>query len=79
MIGIPDRQWTQSVTAIVVAREGATISVDDVIAHCRDRIASYKKPRHVEFVAAIPRNGFAVDYETLDSEFGGGGYPGDGG
>ena len=79
VIGVPDRKWTQSVTAIVVARDGATISADDVIAHCRDRIASYKKPRHVEFVDAIPRNGFAIDYRTLDAEFGGGGYPGDGG
>jgi long-chain acyl-CoA synthetase len=78
VIGVPDRKWTQSVTAIVVARNGATIEADDVIAHCRDRIASYKKPRRVEFVEAIPRQGFAVDYDALDARFGGGGYPGDG-
>lgn len=78
VIGVPDRQWTQSVTAIVVVREGATVTVDDLVAHCRDRIASYKKPRRVEFVDAIPRAGFAVDYEALDVRFGGGGYPGDG-
>jgi acyl-CoA synthetase (AMP-forming)/AMP-acid ligase II len=77
VIGVPDRKWTQSVTAIVIAREGATITVDDVISHCRDRIASYKKPRVVEFVDAIPRQGFAVDYDALDARFGGGGYPGD--
>jgi len=47
-----------------------------VIAHCRDRIASYKKPRRVEVVDAIPRQGFAVDYDALDARFGGGGYPG---
>ena len=76
VIGVPDRKWTQSVTAIVVAREGATIAADDVIGYCRDRIASYKKPRHVEFVDAIPRQGFAVDYDALDARFGGGGYPG---
>jgi long-chain acyl-CoA synthetase len=78
VIGVPDRQWTQSVTAVVVARDGATITPEDLVAHCRDRIASYKKPRHVEFVDAIPRVGFAIDYDTLDARFGGGGYPGDG-
>jgi long-chain acyl-CoA synthetase len=78
VIGVPDRQWTQSVTAIVVRRDGATLDADDLVAHCRDRIASYKKPRHVEFVDSIPRQGFAVDYDALDARFGGGGYPGDG-
>jgi acyl-CoA synthetase (AMP-forming)/AMP-acid ligase II len=78
VIGVPDRKWTQSVTAIVVARDGATISADDLVTFCRDRIASYKKPRRIEFVDAIPRQGFAIDYDALDARFGGGGYPGDG-
>ena len=76
VIGVPDRTWTQSVKAIVVLREGATASDDELIAHCRDRIASYKKPRLIAFVAALPRSGFAVDYDALDAQFGGGGYPG---
>ena len=46
------------------------------IEHCQERIASYKKPRIVEFVDALPRAGFAVDYDALDARFGGGGYPG---
>jgi long-chain acyl-CoA synthetase len=76
VIGVPDPVWTQSVKAIVVLREGATASADDIIEHCRARIASYKKPRTVEFVDAIPRKGLAVDYDALDRRFGGGGYPG---
>ena len=76
VIGVPDPTWTQSVKAIVVLRDGARATEDEVIAHCRDRIASYKKPRTVEFVAALPRDGFAVDYDALDAQFGGGAYPG---
>lgn len=50
------------------------------IEHVRSRIASYKKPRHFEFVDRLPRQGFAVDYDALDAldaQFGGG-YPGGG-
>lgn len=76
IIGVPDDRWVQSVKAIVVLAEGATASADELIEHCRTRIASYKKPRAVEFVDALPRQGFAVDYDELDRCFGGGGYPG---
>jgi long-chain acyl-CoA synthetase len=77
VIGTPDPTWTQSVKAIVVLREGMAASEAEIIAHCRDRIASYKKPKSVEFVAALPRQGFAVDYDALDEQFDGGGYPGE--
>jgi acyl-CoA synthetase (AMP-forming)/AMP-acid ligase II len=64
------------VKAIVVARDGAEISADDVIEHCRAHIASYKKPRTVEFVDELPKQGWAIDYDALDERFGGGNYPG---
>jgi long-chain acyl-CoA synthetase len=76
VIGVPDPAWVQSVKAIVVLRDGATVTADELIEHCRARIAGYKKPRSVEFVTALPRTAFAVDYDTLDAQFGGGNYPG---
>ena len=78
IIGVPDKVWTQSVKAIVVLHEGKSAAAEEIIEHCRNAIASYKKPRTVEFVAALPRKGWAVDYDALDAEFGGGGYPGGG-
>jgi long-chain acyl-CoA synthetase len=75
VIGVPDRTWTQSVKAIVVLHDGAAATAEEIIEHCRARIASYKKPRAVEFVDALPRDGWQVDYATLDERFGGGGYP----
>ncbi len=76
VIGVPDPKWVQSVKAIVVVRDGATVTPDDVIEHCRARIASYKKPRFVEFADALPRDGWVVDYDALDDTYGGGNYPG---
>jgi long-chain acyl-CoA synthetase len=77
VIGVPDRTWTQSVKAVVVLREGKSATAEEIIEHCRAHIASYKKPRSVEFVERLPRQGFAVDYDSLDARFGGGGYPGE--
>jgi long-chain acyl-CoA synthetase len=76
IIGVPDDVWVQSVKAIVVLHEGAVATAGELIDHCRTRIASYKKPRTVEFVDELPRRGFAVDYDALDARFGGGNYPG---
>jgi long-chain acyl-CoA synthetase len=79
VIGVPDRTWGQNVVAVVVLAEGATATPEEIIEHCRSHIASYKKPKSVEFVDALPREGWAVDYDALDLRFGGGGYPGTGG
>jgi long-chain acyl-CoA synthetase len=76
IIGVPDPKWTQSVKAVVVLKDGQTATAEEIIEHCRAHIASYKKPRSVEFVEALPRDGWLVDYDALDARFGGGGYPG---
>jgi acyl-CoA synthetase (AMP-forming)/AMP-acid ligase II len=77
VIGVPNERWAQDVKAVVVLHEGATASADDIVRHCRERIASYKKPKTVEFVGALPRTAaFGKDYAALDDRFGGGGYPG---
>jgi long-chain acyl-CoA synthetase len=81
IIGLPDAKWTQRVLAVVVRAdgpEGDAVTEDDVIAHCRSLIASYKKPSQVQFVDELPRDGWAIDYKALDERFGGGGYPGEG-
>ncbi|WP_394893332.1 class I adenylate-forming enzyme family protein [Mesorhizobium sp. AaZ16] len=53
VVGIPDKVSGESVLAVVVA-EG-DVSGDEIIEHCRSLIASYKKPRRVEFVDRLPR------------------------
>jgi long-chain acyl-CoA synthetase len=76
LIGVPDPKYRQSVKAVVALVDGATVSEREMIEHCKSRIASYKKPRSVEFVPALPRRDGVKDYDALDRMFGGGGYPG---
>jgi acyl-CoA synthetase (AMP-forming)/AMP-acid ligase II len=55
VIGVPDQRWGESVKACVVLRAGHGASAAELIEHCRGRIASYKKPRTVDFVETLPR------------------------
>jgi acyl-CoA synthetase (AMP-forming)/AMP-acid ligase II len=70
VIGVPDAEWGESVKAFIVRRDSVCASAEDLIAHCRSLIASYKKPRTVEFVDALPRlvNG-KVDKKALRAPF----------
>ena len=56
VVGVPDSRWGETVRAVVVPKPGATIEADEVIAWARQRIASYKVPRSIEVVDALPKN-----------------------
>ena len=58
VIGIPDPKWGELVLACVALRDGAILTADDLIAHCRIRLAGYKVPRRIEFIAGeLPKSG----------------------
>ena len=56
VIGVPDSAWGEVVKAVVVLKAGAEADESAIIAWTRERIAGFKAPRSVAFVAAIPRN-----------------------
>lgn len=57
VVGLPDPKWGEAVTAFVVPRPGTAPTEDDVIAHCRQRIAAYKCPKRVIFRDTLPKSG----------------------
>ncbi|MGH6914823.1 MAG: class I adenylate-forming enzyme family protein, partial [Geminicoccales bacterium] len=56
VLGVPDATYGEAVVAVIQPRPGKRLLEEDVIEHCRARLAGYKKPRHVLFVDALPRN-----------------------
>ena len=55
-IGIPDERWGEAIKAIVVPREGQEASEDEILEFCGSQLGGFKRPRSVDFVAALPRN-----------------------
>jgi long-chain acyl-CoA synthetase len=53
-IGVPSDKWGESVHVVVVLKPGASLLVDDLVAHCRERIAGYKCPRSMELRDGLP-------------------------
>ncbi len=56
VLGAADEDMGEQVVAVIVPKSGETPLAEDIIAYCRERLASYKKPRSVVFVASLPRN-----------------------
>lgn len=56
IIGVPDAQWGETGCAVVVLKEGASVTLDDIKHFCSGRLASFKQPRHLHLMEALPRN-----------------------
>jgi malonyl-CoA/methylmalonyl-CoA synthetase len=56
VVGCPDRDWGETVTACVILQPDAVITEDEIIAYCRERLVNYKAPRRIVFVPEFPRN-----------------------
>jgi long-chain acyl-CoA synthetase len=56
VIGVPDETWGESVKAFVALKPGMQATEEEIIELCKDNLASYKKPKSVEFIDALPKN-----------------------
>ncbi len=56
VIGCPDPEWGEQITAALILKDGQTTTEDEIITFCREHLASYKAPRRVLFVESFPQN-----------------------
>jgi long-chain acyl-CoA synthetase len=56
VIGVPDEVWGETVKAFVVLKEGESVTAEQIIAFCRERMANYRAPRLVEFRDDLPKS-----------------------
>ncbi len=55
-VGIPDAYRGETVKAFIVLKPGETLTADEVTAFCRERLAAYKVPKQIEFMAELPKS-----------------------
>jgi long-chain acyl-CoA synthetase len=55
VIGVPHEQWGEEVKALVILKEGEKITEKEILDHCKDNLAGYKRPRSVEILQDFPR------------------------
>lgn len=58
VVGVPDKKWSEALTAVVVLRPGPQFSADELIAYCRADLAGHKVPKAVHFALKLPRTRF---------------------
>ena len=56
VIGLPDIQWGEIVTAVIKCKKDKYLTDDDILAFCNDKLASFKRPEKIIFISELPRN-----------------------
>jgi fatty-acyl-CoA synthase len=56
VIATPHERWVEAVTAVVVLRDGQSVTESELIEHARTSLAPFKLPKAVHFVEGLPRN-----------------------
>jgi len=56
VIGVPDETWGEAIKAIVALKQGQKATQEEIINFCKEHMASFKKPKSVEFIEEIPKN-----------------------
>ena len=71
LIGVPDAKWGEVGRAIVVVEPGKTLSAEQLLAFLRERLAGYKAPKSIVFVAELPKTGPGkIDKKLLTEQYG---------
>lgn len=65
VIGVPDSKWGESVKAIVALQDTQKATENELIDFCKERLASYKKPKSIDFMEDLPKNNYGKVVKTI--------------
>ena len=54
VISVPDKKWGEQVKAVVVVKQGCSVSEEDIISFCKERLAGFKVPKSVDYASLFP-------------------------
>lgn len=70
VVGVPDDDWGEIVTAFIVLKDNETVTEEDIVNHCDGLLAKYKRPKKVHFIDAIPLTTYGkIDKKALREPF----------
>ncbi|MBK6660914.1 MAG: long-chain fatty acid--CoA ligase [Proteobacteria bacterium] len=70
VFGVPDAKWGEALSAQVVLNAGHTLGEDDLLAFLAEHLTGYKKPKHISFVAALPKTTYGkVDKKAVRAPY----------
>ena len=64
VVGVPDDKYGEALFAVIVPAQGASLTEDEIIAHCRERIGGYKIPRRMAFIEEMPKSAMGKILKT---------------
>ncbi|BBB27117.1 fatty acyl-CoA synthetase [Amphritea japonica] len=56
VFGLPHEKWIEAVSAVIVPREGESLTRDEIASFCRENLTSYKRPRNIFLAESLPKN-----------------------
>jgi len=63
VIGIPNEKWGEEVKAVIALKTGFKATEEEIIEYCKDKLASFKKPKSVDFMDELPKTGSGKIYK----------------
>lgn len=64
VIGVPNEKYGEALLAVIVLSEGAEMTPEEIISHCRGKIGGYKIPRKIRFVESLPKSALGKILKT---------------
>ena len=58
VVGAPDPKWGEIVVAAVTLKPGHSVSEEDLLAHCKSSLSSFKVPKKIDFRSELPLSSF---------------------